>query len=119
MPVSHVKGDFCKIEGFKPSSQTTDAINRMNEIIDMSGVLEKLLMGVPVYQIFAGRDTYISATIASIGYNVTTYDWQLFADSVKSVGKIRRVQLEKIANEMALFSIGKEYKFWRCVGNAL
>ncbi|ASA56775.1 hypothetical protein [Vibrio gazogenes] len=119
MSVSHVKGDFCKIEGFKPTPRTIDAISKMNKIIDMSNVLEKLLVGVPIYQIFAGRDTYMSITIGSLGYNVTTYDWQLFADSVKNVGKIRRAQLEKIADEMSLFSMGKEYKFWRCIANAL
>lgn len=119
MPVSSVKRDYCNIEGFEPTEKTKDAIKRMNDIVDMSNVLEELLMGVPVYQIFAGRNTYLSATVGGIGYNVSTYDWKMFSEAVKSVGKIRRYRLDAIADEMALYSRGKEYEFWRCVSNAL
>lgn len=119
MPVTSVKGDYCSIEGFEPTSRTKEAVKRMNEVVDMSELLEKLLMGVPVYQIFAGRDTYFSATVASVGYNISTYDWRLFADAVKGVGTIRQRKLEAIADEMALYSRGKEYEFWKCVSNAL
>lgn len=72
MPVSSVKGDYCNIEGFEPTGRSQEAISRMNDIVDMSKLLEKVLMGVPVYSIFAGRDTYLAASVGSIGYNIST-----------------------------------------------
>ncbi len=65
MPVAQIKSDFCSISGFVPTSRTVDAINDMNDVINMSSLLERILMFVPAFQIFAGRNTYTSVTLAS------------------------------------------------------
>ncbi len=119
MPVATFKGDFCVINGFEPTSRTIDAIDEMNHVVKMSSLLEKVLMFVPSFQIFAGRDTYIGATLGSTARNIQAYDWELFAQAVKSVDPIRRARLEQIAYNTASLSMGKEKEFWTCVYNAL
>lgn len=112
------KGDFCQIKGFKPGVRTKEGIERINNIIDMSSVLESFVISIPIFQVFSGRETLPLISYASIGYNVETYEWQLFADSVKGINSIKRRRLENIADEIALYSTGKEYEFWRCISNA-
>lgn len=119
MPVPTMKGVFCNIDSFEPSSRTIDAIEEMNRVINMSSLLEKILMAVPAFQIFAGRNTYTSVTLGATARNIKTYDWELFAQSVKSVDSIRRARLEQIAYSTASLSMGKERDFWGCVYNAL
>ncbi|WP_306330990.1 hypothetical protein [Vibrio injensis] len=119
MSVSYFKGDFCNIDGFKPSSRTIDAINEMNNVVKMSSLLEKVMMFVPSFQIFAGRDTYMSANLVATARNIKTYDWELFAQAVKGVDSIRRARLEQIAYSTADLSMGKEKEFWTCVYNSL
>lgn len=119
MSVSYFKGDFCNISGFKPTSRTIDAVNEINNVVKMSSFLEKILMFVPSFQIFVGRDTYLSGTLVATANNINTYDWELFAQAVKGVDSIRRSRLEQIAYSTAGLSTGKEREFWVCVYNAL
>ncbi|CAM3707947.1 hypothetical protein VA7868_02918 [Vibrio aerogenes CECT 7868] len=125
MPVAHFKGDFCNIDSFKPTSNTLDGIKEMNRVINISNMLERILAGVPLFQLFASRSPAGSivingsVSVATTGYNVTRYDWNLFSQALKGVGDERRSQLQKIAGVMAFTSSGKDYDFWRCVSNAL
>lgn len=117
--MSSIKGDYCNIEKFDPSSRTADAIANMNHIIDMASLLDRILMAVPFFQIFAGRSTYTWASFVSTGWQVSQTDWQTFEDALKSVDSIKRARLQHVASEAALYSIGEEGKFWRCVSNAI
>ncbi|ODQ00893.1 MULTISPECIES: hypothetical protein [unclassified Salinivibrio] len=119
MSVSPVKGDYCSIEGFEPTSKTTDAVNQMNKVVDMSSLLENVLMAAPSFSIFAGRDTYLSANMGAISYNLVGYNWKLFSEAVVGVSAIRRAKLEQIAASTADISMGKEREFWICVYNSL
>lgn len=114
-----MKGDYCNINGFEPSSRTIDAIKEMNRITDMASYLERILTFVPIFQIFAGRDTYALANVLSLGRQVSTSDWDTFADALKGVGLIKRGELERIAMQTADLSMGAEREFWTCVYNAL
>ncbi|OOE32921.1 hypothetical protein BZG05_12355 [Salinivibrio kushneri] len=125
MPVSSFKGDFCNIDSFEPSAQTLDGIKEMNRIIDTANVLEAVLSGIPLFQLFASRSANGSviiegsASVVSTGINISIYDWKGFADAFKSVGIIRRRRLQDHADMTALNATGKDYEFWRCVSNAL
>lgn len=113
------KGEFCKIDNLKPSQRTTEYIDQINHIVDMSTVLDKILMAVPFFQIFAGRESYKGVALASASYNATTYDWTLYYEAVASVDSIKRGRLEQIALKASLETHGEERKFWECVYNAL
>ncbi|SIO92679.1 hypothetical protein [Vibrio spartinae] len=119
MSVTQMKGDFRTISGFVPTSRTVDAVNDMNDVINMSSLLEKILMFIPAFQIFAGRNTYTNVTLASTAQNIKDYDWVMFAQAVQSIDTVKRERLEKIAFQAALLSMGKERTFWECVYNAL
>lgn len=117
--MSSIKGDYCNIGTFTPSSRTIDAIKEMNRVTDMASLLDRILTFVPFFQIFAGRSTYAFAGIMSQGYQVKTSDWDTFAGAVSGVNKVKRGRLELIAMRTADFSLGEERKFWECVYNAL
>ena len=117
--MSSVKGDFCNIGKFEPSGRTKDAIKDMNHVIAMASLLQNILSVVPFFQMFVGRDSFYGVATASAGYQVSTSDWQTFADAIKSVDKMKRARLEYIAGRAELSSMGEEQKFWRCVSNAI
>jgi hypothetical protein len=117
--MSSVKGDYCNIGQFDPSSRTIDSVKEMNRISDMASLLEKIITMVPFFQIFAGRSTYAFAGMVSQGEQVRSSDWQTFSDSLKGVGAIKKKELERVAFQAGYYSIGEEAKFWRCVYNAL
>lgn len=119
MATTSVKGNFCNINDFVPSSRTMSAVEEMNHVVNMSSLLERIMMLIPSFQIFSGRNTYTSFTLGSTARNIKTYDWELFAQAVKSVDPIRRSRLEQIAYNTASLSMGKEKEFWTCVYNAL
>lgn len=114
-----VKGEFCRVDGFKPSARTQEYIEQMNHITDMRSILDKIIKAVPFFQIFAGRDSYKGVAIASASYNATTYDWVLYQDAVAAVGALERSRLVQISGMAALNTHGEERKFWECVHNAL
>jgi hypothetical protein len=117
--MSSVKGDYCNVGMFEPSSRTNDAIAEMNRIIDMANLLERILMVVPFFQMFAGRKSFAGVSTASAGYQVSTSDWNTFSDAIKGVEGIKRKKLEQVAFTASYSSIGEERKFWECVYNAL
>lgn len=117
--MSSVKGDYCNVGKFDPSSRTIDAIKEMNRITDMANLLDRVLTFVPFFQIFAGRSTYAFASVISMGQQVRTSDWDTFADALKGVEGIKRKELERIAFQASYHSMGEEQKFWECVYNAL
>ncbi|WP_252724465.1 hypothetical protein [Vibrio hepatarius] len=81
--------------------------------------LERIIKVLPFFQIFAGRDSYRGVAIASASYNATTYDWNLYHESVMAIAPIKRERLEQIALKASLDTSGEERKFWECVYNAL
>ncbi len=105
------KREFCKIDNLKPSQRTMEYIEQMNNVVDMSTVLERILMAVPFFQIFAGRDSYKGVALASASYNAKTYDWTLYYEAVASVDSIKRGRLEQIALKASLETHGEERKF--------
>lgn len=117
--MSSVKGDYCNVGKFDPSSRTIDAIAEMNRVTDMANLLDRILMVVPFFQVFAGRSTYNWASFVSMGWQVSQSDWNTFAGAVNGIEPIKRAQLERIAMETADKSMGAEGDFWRCVYNAL
>jgi hypothetical protein len=117
--MSSVKGDYCNIEHFEPTSRTVDAIAEMNRIIQMSSLLERIIMAVPFFQIFAGRQSFYGVSTASAGYQITTSDWNTFADAVKGVNNIEKERLRYVATITELSAMGEERKFWECVRNAI
>lgn len=119
MNPSSMKGDFCGIDDFKPSSETLEAIAQMNRIVKITDILHNTLIGTPFFQIFAGRSTYTWASISVQGYQVYATDWDVLRQSLGAVKSIRRERLETIATGQALFAKGKDEIFWRCMVNAL
>ncbi|BDU41054.1 hypothetical protein [Vibrio nigripulchritudo] len=115
MPVTAVKGDFCNINGFTPSDKTIRAIDEMNHTIEMTSLLEKIMMIVPLVEIFMNKGVSMKSTAK----NVTKFDWEQFAQSVKGISKLERSTLERIAISTADRTMGKEREFWLCVYNAL
>jgi len=113
------KGNFCQIQGFKPSRRSLKAIEEMNQVIEMSGLLEKIIPLLPFYSIFSGRKTYDIVTIGAAGWQANTYDWENFRKAMLAVPAVKRRRLENIANLQRLHSKGKEYEFWTCVYNSL
>lgn len=114
-----MKGDFCNIGAFTPSSRTQDAIKDMNNVIDMSSVLSAIVTMVPLFQIFAGKKSFLGVATASASYNIHTGEWKTFADAVNGVELVKKDRLRFIATQAELYSVGEERKFWRCVSNAL
>ncbi|WP_075473350.1 hypothetical protein [Moritella viscosa] len=114
-----MQGQFCTVKGFKPSARTLAYVADMNNVVEMSTLLGQIIKKVPIFQIFAGRNTYAAATFASMGYNVWSYDWSLLQNSFKSIGLIRQGRLRTIALSAAESTSGEERKFWRCTYNAL
>ncbi|GLT18235.1 hypothetical protein GCM10007938_20130 [Vibrio zhanjiangensis] len=53
-----VKGEFCRVEGCRPSVRMQEYVEQMNHITDMNSVLDNVIKAVPFFQIFAGRDAY-------------------------------------------------------------
>ncbi|WP_037469947.1 hypothetical protein [Shewanella marina] len=113
------KGNFCAVGSFEPSYRTKLAIKEMNHVVDMSGYLATLISMVPIFQVFAGHSTYASADFLNKGYQVSSQDWNLFSDALKSIGLVKREKLAQIANLAETYTTGEESKFWRCVYNAL
>ncbi|WP_220719178.1 hypothetical protein [Agarivorans litoreus] len=113
------KGSFCHLQGFEPSDRTLRYIEQMNDTVEMASLLDKLIGIVPFFQIFAGRGTYKSAELISTGYQITTYNWELYANALKSIPEIKRRKLEDIAGTASIYTHGKERRFWECVYNAL
>jgi len=114
-----MKGGFCNIRGFKPSSRTLRAIEEMNNVIVMSNYLDKIVALLPFYQIFAGRSSYRGVALSSAGWNASTYDWKMFNEAMLAIPQIKRVRLENIAENEMMFGQGKDYEFWKCVYNSL
>ena len=117
--MSSVKGDYCNIGTFDPSSRTVDAIKEMNRITDIASLLDNVLAFVPFFQIFAGRQSFYGVSTAAAGYQVSTSDWTTFADAINGVGAMKKNKLRFIATSTEMRSIGEERKFWECVSNAL
>lgn len=116
---AQVKGNYCNIKGFKPSQRTKNAIKDMNNVIQMSSYLDKLVALIPFYHIFAGRKSYAGVAISSAGWNASTYEWGLFNDAMMAIPLIKRRRLENIAENEMLYATGKDYEFWTCVYNSL
>ncbi|MFC3022813.1 hypothetical protein ACFODT_03070 [Vibrio zhugei] len=114
-----MKGDYCGLNEFKPNQRTLDAINDMNDITDMSRVLRGVLSAVPAFQIFVGKKSYSWFSTASSAKDIYSYDWEQFHQAMKSVDKVEREQLNRIATTTAMYSKGDDYRFWKCVQNAL
>ena len=114
-----MKGDFCRVDDFEPSDNTMSAIDEMNNVINMSSYLSKIMYSVPMFQIFAGRGSYVGVSLGASGWNATGYDWQQLQGVFSSIPVIKRARLEKIAQQAELFASGKDAEFWRCVYNAL
>ncbi|NRD73246.1 hypothetical protein HQQ94_08315 [Shewanella sp. VB17] len=114
-----VKGNFCNVGKFTPSGRAKDAIKDMNNVLDMSSILSKIISMVPFFQIFAGKNSFLGVATASASYNVRTYEWQAFADAVNGIELVKKERLFFIATQAELYSVGEERKFWRCVSNAL
>ncbi|WP_306331993.1 hypothetical protein [Vibrio injensis] len=114
-----MKGDFCNISNFTPTSRTLEAINDMNNVIKMSNYLENIISLLPFYQIFAGRNSYTGVAITSAGWNAYTYDWENFSEAMMAIPKIKRERLEYISYNQMLYATGKDYDFWKCVYNSL
>ena len=117
--MSSVKGDYCNVGNFEPSGRTKDSIKAMNHVIDMASLLQNILLAVPFFQMFVGRDSFYGVATASAGYQVSTSDWQVFSDALKGVDLMERHQLRLIATKAEWSSMGEEQKFWECVVNAL
>lgn len=113
------KGTFCNIKGFKPSRRSLKAIEEMNQVIEMSSWLRRIVPLLPFYSIFAGRKTYDIVTIGAAGWQASTYDWESFRRAMLAIPAIKRRRLENIANMQRLYAKGKEYEFWTCVYNSL
>ncbi|EFP95118.1 hypothetical protein [Vibrio caribbeanicus] len=113
------KREYCKIQGLKPSPRTMAYIEQMNHITDMSTILDRIMKVIPFFQIFAGRGSYKGLSLASASYNVETYNWNLYHDTVMAIEPVKRERLEQIALSATLNTSGEERKFWECVYNAL
>ena len=46
--------------------------------------------------------------IASVSYNATTYDWNLYHESVMAIAPVKRERLEQIALKASLDTSGEE-----------
>lgn len=114
-----VKKEFCSINNMSPSQRTIDYIEKMNDIVDMTSLLESFIKTIPFFHIFAGRRSYNGVAISSATYNATTYQWTIYYEAVASVDDIKRARLEQIALQGALEMHGEERKFWECIYNAL
>ncbi|EMK3325750.1 hypothetical protein HGG78_18240 [Vibrio aestuarianus] len=113
-----MKGDFCNIKNFTPTSRTLEGINDMNNVIQMSNYLENIINLLPFYQIFAGRNSYAGVAITSAGWNAYTYDWKSFSEAIMAIPQIKRERLEYISYNQMLYAKGKDYDFWKCVYNS-
>lgn len=114
-----MKGDYCTVGKFFPSSRTVDAISDMNHITEMANLLERIVIVVPFFQVFVGRKTYAFTEMISMGRQVQTSDWLMFSGALKGVSLIQRGQLERIAFQASFYSTGEEKNFGDCVYNAL
>ena len=117
--MSSVKGDYCNVGNFTPSQDTKLAIAEMNRIIDMAHWLQMILSVVPFFQIFVGRDSFYGVTTAAAGYQITTSDWQTFADALSGVNELKKERLRFVVKSAEMYSMGEERKFWECVSNAI
>ncbi|BCL68827.1 conserved hypothetical protein [Vibrio nigripulchritudo MADA3029] len=115
MAVKGFKKDFCNVDAFTPSSRTVEAIKEMNKVVEMGSLLEKIVMLVPVFQIFITP----KVSMPKVGKGVTKYDWEQFAQAVSGINNIKRARLEEIAYLTGDLSTGEDKKFWSCVYNAL
>lgn len=59
----------------------------------------------------------MSSTLS--GYNAVVSDWVSLQQELKSISTIEHRQLEIIAEQEAMFAMGDDAIFWRCVSNAL
>lgn len=113
-----MKGDFCNIDGFIPSSRTLDAIKEMNDVVQLSKFLEQIVSLLPFYQIFSGRSSYRGVSLSASGWNASTYDWKSFSEAIMAIPLIKRNRLENISYNQMLYSTGKDYAFWKCIYNS-
>ncbi|PSW04465.1 hypothetical protein [Photobacterium lipolyticum] len=111
--------DFCQVNHFEPSFKTKEAIEDMNNIVEMSSYLDTILRAIPFFQIFADRNSYLGVSTVSASYQISTSDWKSYADAISAVPQIKRNRLEFIAGQAMNSTMGEESKFWGCVYNAL
>ncbi|MCL1126007.1 hypothetical protein [Shewanella surugensis] len=84
----------------------------------MGSLLGKIIVLIPFFSIFAGRNTYALASMIGQGWQVSQTDWVTFSDALAAAPEITRVKIQTFAEKEWFLSSGNDALFWRCVANA-
>ncbi len=101
------------IYGLRFDDRSKQGIERIREIREISSLLTKVLGYGTFANIFLGNGFIESS------YNVTSQDWTLFAQAMRSVPTISRELIKKEAMYQVLdhFNSPDQKKFWEAVAD--
>lgn len=101
------------IEGLKLGDCCLDSLKEISDKIKLGKVLAVAMSGGLLVTIFAGRGQ--TAQVGTL-YNVSSTDWDLFGNAIKSVPTIAKNRCQQIAGFEALKHAGGDLnKFWRAM----
>ena len=106
---------YCSINKLEPDVTTLRALKDIEKQIKLSQILLYISSSIPLVQLFATPGTKPKTL-----YDISVYDWELFASSLKSISDYNKTRIWSIAN-FELMSANHDTsntKFWECVRNA-
>ncbi|WP_299493912.1 hypothetical protein [uncultured Shewanella sp.] len=109
---------FHSIKNFKPTPRTRNGIKELDRLANMGSYLQKLIVLIPFFGIFVGRDTYSIASFINYGWQVSQTDWVTFDQALAAAPEITRTKINAFAEKEWFVASGNDALFWRCVANA-
>ena len=109
---------FESIRDFKPSNRTLDGIEEIERLANMGTILGSLIVTIPFFSIFVGKDTYAWASMVNQGWQLSQTDWVAFSGALSGANEITRLKIYTVANQQWFLANGDDAVFWKCVANA-
>ncbi len=107
------RGKCPTIIGLKLDHTSVAAIKDLQETIQGLKLVGSVISFGMVVDMFSSRN------VPTVAFNITTNDWELFAESMASIPTIYRGYLVKVADIqiLRLYKDRKQQDFWRGVKN--
>ena len=101
------------IEGLTFDQSSLDALEEIRQKKELGKVLATVLAGSVWVKIFIGRTGL--ANPFGIGWSISQYQWEVWAESMKASHPIVSASIKRIAHRETERHSGKEFKFWEAM----
>ncbi|WP_260260583.1 hypothetical protein [Vibrio intestinalis] len=100
----------CDTKGVRFTQESIDAIDRINNRVDLANQLTGLLAFSPVVEIFGSKKSF-----SNYSRDIYEYHWEEFGDAMGSINPILKNRVWEEATYAAMSTTGGEREFWECV----